>query len=180
MKPRLTLIAAMDEQRLIATSHGIPWHLPRDLAHFRAYTDHQWLLMGRRTYEQMRGWFKEGHMPLVLTRDAHWKPERGAAVATVEEAVKKAGEAGAPELVCCGGGQVYALAMPWADRMVLTLIEHRFSVDEGAVYFPKWEARDWEEKNQTRFPQDSENEYAMSLMILEGSPSRGAVTSRMA
>ena len=77
MKAQLTLIAAIDQNRLLANEHRIPWHLPRDIAHFRNYTKEKWLLLGRRTFEEMRGWFRAGHTPLVLTRHPDYVPEIG-------------------------------------------------------------------------------------------------------
>lgn len=156
----------MDEERLIANAHGIPWHLPRDVVHFRSHTLNKWLLLGRRTYGQMLGWFKEGHVPLVLSRQKDWQPERGQRVRSVEEALGLAGAADQEELVCCGGGRVYEEAMPVADRLVLTLIAHRFPPDAGAVYFPKWDASEWALTSEKTFPPDSENAYGMRMVSM--------------
>jgi len=166
-KPVLSLVAAIDENRLLAVGNKIPWHLPRDVTHYRAYTLKKWLLLGRRTYGQMRGWFKEGHFPLVLTHNPDWHPELGRAVASVEEALRLTAEAGQPELACCGGGKVYEAALPLADELVLTLIEQKFPIGEGAVYFPQWQPEDWETASSVRFEPDTENPYAMTMVLLK-------------
>jgi dihydrofolate reductase len=165
-KPQLTLVAAMDESRLIATSKRIPWHLSRDIAHYRAYTLHKWLLLGRRTYEEMLGWFKPGHMPLVFTRREDWTPPLGKRVSGVQEALDLVAAAGEKELVCVGGAQVFELALPVADRLVLTLIQHRFPPDVGAVYFPDWALHAWETEDDQFFPADAENAFAMRFLTL--------------
>ncbi|WP_172683075.1 dihydrofolate reductase [Verrucomicrobium spinosum] len=81
MKPELTLIAAVDENLLLATAQGIPWKLPDDVAHFRAYCAGKWLLLGRHTYEDMTGWFKPDQHPLVLTSTCGYEPNPGRGVA---------------------------------------------------------------------------------------------------
>jgi dihydrofolate reductase len=163
----LSLVAAIDENRLLAVKNKIPWHLPRDVAFYRAYTLKKWLLVGRRTYGQMRGWFKEGHFPLVLTHRTDWQPELGRAVGNVEEALRLTAAAGQPELACCGGEKVYEAALPFADLLVLTLIEHKFPADEGAIYFPSWQPEDWAPESSVRYEMDAENPYAMTMVVLK-------------
>ncbi len=167
MKPLLTLIAAMDENRLLANEHGIPWHLPRDVVHFREYTTDKWLLLGRRTYQEMRGWFREGHMPLVLTHQREFIPNIGRSVATIEEALTLAEQAGQTELVCCGGAQVYATALPLADRMVLTRVQSTFLPEKIPVYFPHWSPHEWKIISDLAHSADSENTCAMRAVVLQ-------------
>lgn len=167
MKPVLTLIAAMDENRLLADEHGLPWHLPQDIAHFRSYTQNKWLLLGRRTYEEMRGWFREGQVPLVLTAQCGWDPEVGRVVSSVPHALALAESEGQTEVVCCGGAQTYAAALPYADRLVLTGVKHTFPAGKGAVYFPAWDAGDWREVKAEEFTQDGEHGYAFTIRWME-------------
>ncbi|MEI6536777.1 MAG: dihydrofolate reductase [Verrucomicrobiaceae bacterium] len=182
MKPQLTLIAAMDENRLLANEHGIPWHLPRDVAHFREYTKDKWLLLGRRTFEEMRGWFRTGHVPLVLTRQKHDRgkgilplSEQGQdalatnplrTVATIEEALTLAAQAGQTALVCCGGAQVFSAALPHADRLVLTLVQAAFPPGKNPVYFPQWSPFEWTIISESYYPSDADNACAMRLITL--------------
>ncbi len=167
MKPLLTLIAAMDENRLLANEHGIPWHLPCDVAHFRQYTTDKWLLLGRRTFEEMRGWFRPGHTPLVLTRQHEFNTGIERTVATIEEALALAAQAGQTELVCCGGAQVYAAALPHADRLVLTLVQAAFPPGNSPVYFPKWSPREWKSISDSNHPADAENSLALRMVVLQ-------------
>lgn len=156
----------MDETRLLADERGIPWRLPKDTAHFRRYTQGKWLLIGRRTFEKMQGWFTD-HTPLVLSSQCGYDPTIGRVVASVPQALALAEAAGQQELVCCGGGQVYAAALPYADKMVLTHIQHRFETKFKAVYFPDWFHEEWQEVNRIEVPFDSENTWNMSFVTLE-------------
>jgi dihydrofolate reductase len=167
MKPVLTFVAAVDENGLLGNEAGLPWDLPREKAHFRSYTKDKWLLLGRRTYEEMRGWFRGGHMPLVLTSRCGWDPEVGRIVSSVPHALALAEAAGQPELVCIGGGATFAAALPYADRLVLTIVHHRFAPDAHSACFPSWNEADWRETQREEFSADSEHPYAYTIRWLE-------------
>lgn len=137
----VTLIAALDRDRVIGTTSGkIPWDLPRDREHFRAYTAGKWLLVGRLTYGEMEGWFGD-RTPLVLTRDPAFRSHSPAhrPVGSVAAAMDLARASGAAELVVCGGAEVYARTLSFADRLVLTRLELEVGTP-GAVRFPDFEA----------------------------------------
>lgn len=159
------MICAMARDRVIGgPDGGIPWHLPRDIAHFRAYTAHQHLLLGRRTFEEMTGWFTT-QQPLVLTTRESPEPEVGRAVHTVAEAVRIARSAGAPQLVVAGGAQTYAAALPFADRLVLTLIDAGIA---GAAFFPDYEAHArWHTVSDRQFAADADHPHAMRFLTLD-------------
>ncbi len=137
----VTLIAALARDRVIGSTSGkIPWDFPRDRAFFRAYTAGKWLLLGRRTYGEMDGWFGD-RTPLVLTRDPTFRPPSPAhrPVRSIPSAIDLARANGVRELVVCGGAGVYAGALPFADRLVLTRLELDVRLP-GPVCFPDFEA----------------------------------------
>ena len=135
----VTLIAAVSEDGFISKGKGVPWHLPEDRAHFRRYTAGKWLLLGRITFEEMHGWFRD-HTPLVMTRDAGYEPVIGRRVSSVAEAIALAEQAGESELVVCGGGQIYAEAMPCAHRLMITHVAARLG---SGVPFPAITPVEW-------------------------------------
>lgn len=143
----LTLIAAVDEAGAIGRSGGgLPWQVPDEAAHFRRQCRSRWLLLGRRTYQEMEGWFAEwarvepstAPTPLLLTR----KPQPGALrqAATVEEALQIAHSAGQEELLVIGGAQTFAAALPFATQLILSRI-HAHS--GGTVFFPFFDEAAW-------------------------------------
>lgn len=164
VKPELTLIAAVDENLLLATAQGIPWKLPDDVAHFRAYCAGKWLLLGRHTYEEMTGWFKPDQHPLVLTSACGYDPKPGRGVASVPQALALAEAAGQDELVCIGGGQVFATAMAHATRLVITHVHHAFAPDERPVYFPPISTDLWEEKHRKEHPADERHAWPFAFV----------------
>lgn len=159
----LTLVAAVSADGFISTGTGVPWSLPRDRDHFRHVTRGQWLLIGRRTYGEMIGWFRDHH-PLVLTRDARFTPPVGRAVTSVGEALEIAAQAGAREIFVCGGGGAYAAAMPQADRLIITHVDTPLG---AGVPFPAIAPENWRVTSTTAHPADAEHEFAMIITIYE-------------
>ncbi|WP_063768731.1 dihydrofolate reductase [Verrucomicrobium sp. BvORR034] len=164
MKPELTLIAAVDENLLLATAQGIPWKLPDDVAHFRAYCAGKWLLLGRRTFEEMTGWFKPDQHPLVLTSACGYDPKPGSGVASVPQALALAEASGQEELVCIGGGQVFATAMANATRLVVTRIRHTFEPGDRPVYFPHISGDTWDEERRQEHPVDDRHAWPFAFV----------------
>jgi dihydrofolate reductase len=163
---KISMIAALDENRLIGSGAGIPWHLPRDSQHFRDYTAGKAMLLGRRTVEEMTGWFAT-QRPIVLTRDAGYAPAGGevpagfAVAGSVESAMELAKSRGEDELVVSGGAQVYVLALPFAKELLITEVHASFA---GRAYFPEILPVEWHEVARERFEVDVGNPHAMSFV----------------
>ncbi len=162
--PRVTLIAAMDADRLIGRADGgLPWAtIERDRRHFRSYCAGKALLFGRRTFEEMgRSWFAAtGARPIALTRDANWQPPIAGTpvVGDLRSALAVAGSWGEAELVVCGGSSTYQLALPLADRLVLTLIDAGDGrPGGGGLYFPEWDADDFVQTRRDAFPANADD-----------------------
>jgi dihydrofolate reductase len=153
----------MDANRVLGGPSGIPWRLPADTAHFRAYTAGKWLLLGRRTYLEMLGWFRPDQTPLILTSEAAFVPRFGRAVSCVPEALELAQGAGVPELVNCGGASTYLAAMPYTHRMVLTRIEYEVPPARELVHFPEWPESEWRLESATHHAPDQENALAFAV-----------------
>lgn len=159
MKPRLTLIAALSADGFISRAQGVPWDLPKDKAHFRTYTSGKWLLLGRKTYDEMRGWFRDHH-PLVMTRDAGFSPEIGQRVSSFREALRLAGDAGQDEVVVCGGAQIYAEAMPYAHELILTHVDHILG---AGLSFPKIHPLEWMPVARECHAQDAAHAFSFEI-----------------
>ena len=148
----------------------MPWDLPADRAQFREKTRGRWLLLGRRTYDEMTGWFRPGHVPLVLSRDASLDVPGGRVVPSVHEALQLAGQAGEQELMCCGGAQVYALAMPQAHSLVITHVRQGLG---GGLPFPIISPREWEPVLRQAHKTDPEHAFAFEVVTYQRVIQRG-------
>ncbi|MGH8205979.1 MAG: dihydrofolate reductase, partial [Steroidobacteraceae bacterium] len=142
--PCVTLVAAIADNGVIGRGEILPWHLPDDLAHFKAVTLGKPVLMGRRTYEVI-GKPLSGRRNLVMSRQAAAAASsRPAAeveyVSSLAAALELVGAVS--ELCVIGGAQIYALALPLATRFHLT---HVHAAVEGDVRFPLSDWGEWHE-----------------------------------
>jgi len=138
MDPTLTLIAALDLNRAIGRSNVLPWQLPNDLKRFKAFTLGKPVLMGRKTAQSL-GRALPGRKNLVLTRQGAVPFDGMTACSSIEAALSAA--APCEEIMVIGGGDIYALALPWADRMLLTHVETE--VEGADAFFPAFDEREW-------------------------------------
>ena len=134
----VTLVAAYARGRVIGSGPDIPWHSREDFAHFKATTLGHTLVMGRLTHESI-GRPLPGRRTIVVTRDPAWRDDGVDVAHSFEQALELAGDA---EVFVAGGGQVYALAMPYATHQVLT--EMHLDVT-GDVHYPEFDAAEWRE-----------------------------------
>ena len=139
--PHIAIIATLGARaRALGKNNELLWHLPEDLKHFKELTTGHPVIMGRKTWESLPE--KVRPLPsrtnIIVTRDPVYEA-RGASVAgSLVAAIEKARESdGAGEIFVIGGGEIYAAALPYADRLYLTLVDDDA---EGDVFFPPYEA----------------------------------------
>ena len=139
----LAMIAALAENRVIGLDNRMPWHLPADLKHFKATTLGKPIIMGRKTWDSL-GRPLPGRLNIVVSRQPDLQLEGaevfGNLVAALERAGQWAREQGVDELMLIGGAQLYAEALPLAERLYLTRIALS---PEGDAFFPEWSASEW-------------------------------------
>ena len=140
MSPRLTLIAALAQNRCIGIGNDMPWHLPEDFAFFKQYTLGKPVVMGRKTWDSLPRKPLPGRRNIVLTRQPGWQAAGAEIAATLEEALSRLQDE--PEIIIMGGAQIYAQALPLATDLRLT--EVALHID-GDAFFPALAAADWQE-----------------------------------
>lgn len=140
--PRLTLIVARAINGVIGVQNRLPWRLPEDLAHFKRTTMGRTVLMGRLTWESI-GRILPGRQMVVVTRGSAPLPPGVRRAASLAQAI--ADHAGEDELFVIGGAQIYASALPVADRILMTEIELS---PAGDAFMPKPDPTDWQETDR--------------------------------
>ncbi|MDZ4289571.1 MAG: dihydrofolate reductase [Prosthecobacter sp.] len=163
MSTTVTLLAAISADGFISRGRGVPWDLPADKAHFRAYAAGKWCLLGRTTYEEMLGWFRDHH-PLILSRDPAYHPPVGQHVTSVAEAIARANAARRPELVVIGGSSVFNSAMPLAHRLEIT---HVHDILGAGVSFPPISPEEWEPVSRIAHGIDKRHAQAFEIVTYQ-------------
>lgn len=115
-RPQITLVVARAQNGVIGREGRLPWHLPADLKRFKALTMGSVMVMGRKTFDSLPG-LLPGRRHVVLTRDRDWHAPGAEAAHDVEEALRLA-ESDPVSVI--GGGDIFALMLPLADRIELT------------------------------------------------------------
>lgn len=159
MQKTITLIAAMGKNRAIGMDGRMPWHLPAELQHFKQATMGKTIVMGRKTWQSI-GRPLPGRQNIVISRNSTLI----ATGADVTDSLTGAVEISqADEIMVIGGGQLYTLALPLAQRMVLTLIDIE---PEADTWFPEWDNRQWRQTKDRRYEVDDNNELAYRIVEL--------------
>jgi len=132
---RITLVAAVARDGAIGRDNALLWHLPEDLARFKALTLGKPVVMGRKTWDSLPPRFRPlpGRRNLVVSRSA--RELTGADVFPSLQAALAAC-AGEAEVCVIGGSEIYALALPHADRLALTEVDAAFP--DADRHFPAW------------------------------------------
>lgn len=161
MKPRLSIIAAMAQNRVIGIDNTLPWRLPADLAHFKTLTMGHHMIMGRKTYESL-GKPLPGRISVIVTRDMAFSAPGCVVVHSLDEAVSAC--AGDTEAFFIGGADLYRQALEVAQRMYLTEVK---TAVEGDAWFPEFDRAVWLEVSRTSCPADEKNPHDYDFVIFD-------------
>ena len=159
--PRIAIIVARATNGVIGRNNTLPWHLPEDLAHFKRTTMGKPILMGRKTFESI-GRPLPGRRNIVITRDRGWQHTGCEAAASLDDALARCEDDA--EVFVVGGAQLYAQALPRADRLVVTEIHADV---EGDVHFPAIDPAHWRETMRESHHQATESGFRYDFVEYE-------------
>ncbi|AZG13780.1 dihydrofolate reductase [Cupriavidus pauculus] len=135
----LTLIVARARNGVIGRDNALPWRLPEDLQHFKRTTLGAPIIMGRKTWDSI-GRPLPGRRNIVVSRNRDLKLEGAEVAASLEDAQRLC--VGVEQVFLIGGAQLYAEALPSADRLIVTEIDADI---EGDAFFPAVDRSRWNE-----------------------------------
>ena len=139
---KTVIIAALSRNRVIGRDDTIPWHYPADMKHFRRTTKGHPIVAGRKTYESFQVQPLPGRLNFILTRNPDYRSDEGVIICQgLKQVISTAKERSAQKLFILGGAEIYTLALPQTDEMILT---HLPIEVEGDAYFPRWDGSEWE------------------------------------
>lgn len=150
--PRLVLVAALGRGREIGRDNALLWHLPEDMAHFKALTQGQTVLMGRKTWDSLPERFRPlpGRRNIVLSRQPGLMLNGAEVFTDLQTALQAC--AGLPQVCVIGGAQIYAEALAHADVLELTEVDRDFA--EADSWFPAWPATEFDETQRESHQSD--------------------------
>ena len=141
----LVLIAAVAANGVIGRDGTLPWHYPEDLQHFKETTMGHPVIMGRIAFEDILDHLGEplpGRTNIVMSRSDPDVPDGVLVATSLEEAIEAAAATDADTAFVAGGRTIYDVALPDADRMILTELDTAY---DGDVRFPDWDPSAWRE-----------------------------------
>lgn len=138
-KPKISLIAALSENKVIGNKGKIPWHISEDWKRFKKLTEGHLVIMGRKTFKSI-GKLLPNRINIIITRDPKFSVKDGVIYYSLDEAIKnfefQIKNYNLPnEVFIIGGGQIFSEAIKSADKLYLTIVKGNF---EGDAYFPDY------------------------------------------
>lgn len=140
--PRVYLVAAVAANGIIGRDGKLPWHIPEELKHFKRLTLGHPVIMGRRTWESLKGPLPQREN-IVVTRTPGYQAPGASVASSLEGALALC--LGEPVAFVIGGTQLFEESMPLAAGMVVTEIQRDY---EGDTWFPQWDRSQWKESQR--------------------------------
>lgn len=158
---QVSIVAALARNRTIGVDNGMPWKLPEDLKRFKRITMGHAVIMGRKTFESI-GAPLAGRDNIVVTRSRDWSSPLCSVAHSLQAALAAVGKSRHAFVI--GGAQIYALAMPLAQRLYLTELERDFA---GDAFFPEFDRSRWREVWRERHSPEGPLDFAYAFVEYE-------------
>jgi dihydrofolate reductase len=159
----ISLLVAMDRNRLIGKDNDLPWRLPADLAYFKKMTMGHPIVMGRKTYESI-GRPLPGRENIIITRNSTYSAVGCKVIQSIDEIIELSKTK--TETFVIGGSEIFKEILPFVDKLYITEIEEEF---EGDTYFPNIPFEDWKLISREKGIQDEKNPYEFYFCVYERS-----------
>lgn len=157
-------IVAVAHNNVIGKKNDLPWYLPADLRRFRDITLNHVVIMGRKTCDSIiarLGHGLPGRTNIVITQDTSYRPDGISVVHSLDEALRMVDSTDA---FVIGGEQIYALALPYIDRLYITEVDADI---DGDTYFPSLDVLQWRTVSREEHTKDERNVYDYAYVVLD-------------
>ena len=158
---KLSIIAAMDKNRVIGKDGNLPWHISSDLKNFKKITMGKPILMGRKTHESI-GKILPGRENIILTKKRNYSVEGCIVKNNLDEVLSNFKKVS--ELIVMGGATLYEQTLDKAEKLYITEVR---ACIEGDIFFPEYDPDQWVEISRNSFEADENNEYDYNFTVLE-------------
>src|SRR5699024_3800468 len=158
----ISMIAVAGENNTLGKKGDLLWHLPDDFKRFKKLTSGHPIIMGRKTFDTFPELLPD-RTHIIITRQKDYKAEGCIVVNSIEQAIKQAQKAkGSEEIWIIGGGEVYTLGLPIADKIELTRIHHKF--EGGDAFFPDFDLNQWDLVAEKHHPIDERHKQSFTYL----------------
>lgn len=163
------MIAAVAQNGIIGKDNDLVWNLPDDMKYFMQTTSGHPIIMGRKNYESIPDKFRPlpNRTNIIVTRNIDYLAEGAIVVNSLEDALESARETGSPEVFIIGGGEIYSIGFPYADKLYLTEIE---GIYDGDTFFPEFDRDEWKETSRIHHSTDDRHETAFDFVVYDRIP----------
>lgn len=158
----VALVVAVSRNGVIGRDGGLPWHIPSDLRRFRAITMGKPVIMGRKTWDGLPRRPLPGRRNIVITRSPGFHAEGAEVVASAKDAIGLCGDEA--EVAVIGGGEIYRLFWPYANRLYFTEVDLAV---EGDTHFPPLDPQEWTEVSREVHPKAEGDSAGFILRVLD-------------
>lgn len=159
----VALIAAAAENNALGIDNDLLWHLPDDFKRFKELTSGHKIIMGRKTFETFPKPLPH-RIHIIITRDKNYMPKFSDCIVvhSMEEALKLTEND--PLSFIIGGGEIYNLGLPYANKIELTRIHTTFEAD---TFFPEIDKAKWNLVAEVYHPKDERHKYDFTYLTYE-------------
>lgn len=158
---KISLIVAMDQNRVIGKENDIPWRIPSDWEYVKKITTGSTIILGRKNFDSI-GRPLPNRRNIILTRDNQLTLsdcEIAHSLIEVFELCKKE-----KEVFIFGGEQIYQMFLPYVEKLYITKIHHEF---EGDTFFPSINFDEWKEISVEKGVMNTKNPYHYYFHVYE-------------
>lgn len=153
----ITMIAAAGENNELGKDNDLLWHLPDDFKRFKQLTTGHHIIMGRKTFESFPKPLPN-RTHLIITRNKDYKKEGAVVVHSIAEALEISKEDLQPFII--GGGEIYKMGLPIADKIELTRVHSTF--DDADTFFPKFSNEEWQLVSEIKHEKAERHKFSFS------------------
>jgi dihydrofolate reductase len=157
----ITIIVAIGKNFVIGKDGWMPWNIPEDLRQFKAKTLNHTVVMGRKTFEAI-GRPLPKRRNIVVTRDPRWHFDGVETIADLEAFLHE-NQSSDEEIFIAGGAQIYQVALPYADKLIISHIDTEI---DGDTFFPKWDRSRFDVVDTVEYTDFSVKTYIKKKVVL--------------
>lgn len=157
----VSIIVAKATNNAIGLKGDLPWRLPADLKHFKNVTSGHYVIMGRKTFESLKNPLP-GRTHIVISSNTNYRvPEGHEVVHSLEAGLTIAKQKNLDKIYILGGAEIYKLALPFCQEMIITEIE---AEPEADTFFPDFNHQDWTITEKSSHSKDTKNPFNYSFV----------------